>query len=241
MLSKELAKKRAGLIDANHAACHVLPSELAEHMAAIGRDTTYLTTIDQEGNIVSLIQSNFAGFGTGMVAPGTGFALQNRGALFTLEPGLPNTIAARKRPLHTIIPGFMRKGDVTIGFGIMGGFNQAQAHAQFVANVVDFGMNIQAALDAPRFTKLTFEGCDVEIESGVRGSVLEELRAKGHKFAVHQGVSMTMGRGNAVMRDGKGTNYGSSDPRADGEAIPQSPPWRLGQTSQSAVPAPVSH
>jgi gamma-glutamyltranspeptidase/glutathione hydrolase len=123
----------------------------------------------------------------------------------------------------------MRKGDVTIGFGIMGGFNQAQAHAQFVANVVDFGMNIQAALDAPRFTKLTFEGCDVEIESGVRGSVLEELRAKGHQLKVHQGVSMTMGRGNAVMRDGNGTNYGGSDPRGDGEGIPQSPPWRLGK------------
>lgn len=121
----------------------------------------------------------------------------------------------------------MKKGDVTIGFGIMGGFNQAQAHAQFVANVVDFGLNIQAALDAPRFTKLTFEGCDVEIESGVRGSVLDELRAKGHKLAVHQGVSMTMGRGNAVMRDGQSTNYGGSDPRGDGEAIPQSPPWRL--------------
>ena len=97
----------------------------------------------------------------------------------------------------------MKKGDVTIGFGIMGGFNQAQAHAQFVANVVDFGLNIQAALDAPRFTKLTFEGCDVEIESGVRSSVLEELRAKGHELKVHQGVSMTMGRGNAVMRDGQ--------------------------------------
>jgi gamma-glutamyltranspeptidase/glutathione hydrolase len=233
MLSKDLAKKRAALINPDHAACHVLPSQLAEHLAAIGRDTTYLTAIDQDGNIVSLIQSNFAGFGTGMVAPGTGFALQNRGALFSLDPGLPNTIAPRKRPLHTIIPGFMRKGDVTIGFGIMGGFNQAQAHAQFVANVVDFGLNIQAALDAPRFTKLTFEGCDVEIESGVRGSVLEELRAKGHKFAVHQGVSMTMGRGNAVMRDGKGTNYGGSDPRGDGEAIPQSPPWRLGQTAES--------
>lgn len=235
LLSKELAKKRAALINMNRAACHVLPSELAEHMAAIGRDTTYLTTIDEDGNIVSLIQSNFAGFGTGLVAPGTGFALQNRGALFSMEAGLPNTIAPRKRPLHTIIPGFMKKGDVTIGFGIMGGFNQAQAHAQFVANVVDFGLNIQAALDAPRFTKLTFEGCDVEIESGVGGSVLNELRAKGHQLVVHQGVSMTMGRGNAVMRGGNGTNYGGSDPRGDGEAIPQSPPWRLGQAAEGTT------
>ena len=98
MLSKDLAKKRAALINPDHAACHVLPSQLAEHLAAIGRDTTYLSVIDQEGNIVSLIQSNFAGFGTGLVAPGTGFALQNRGALFTLDPGLPNTIAPGNVP-----------------------------------------------------------------------------------------------------------------------------------------------
>lgn len=227
LLSKDLARKRAGLISLDRASCHVLPSELAEHMSKIGRDTTYLTAIDQDGNIVSLIQSNFASFGTGFVAPGTGFALQNRGALFTLEPGSPNTIAARKRPLHTIIPGFMKKGDVTIGFGIMGGFNQAQAHAQFVSNVVDFGLNIQAALDAARFTKLTFEGCDLDIESGVPLEVRSELMQKGHLLTILNGYSMTTGRGNAVMRDANGTNYGASDPRGDGEAIPQSAPWRL--------------
>jgi gamma-glutamyltranspeptidase/glutathione hydrolase len=191
----------------------------------MGRDTTYLSVIDQEGNIVSLIQSNYSSFGTGLVAPGTGFALQNRGALFTLQPGQPNTIAARKRPLHTIIPGFMQKGDVTIGFGIMGGFNQAQAHAQFVANVVDFGLNLQAALDAPRFTKLTFEGCDVQMESGVPADVRKQLTERGHQLKILNGYSMTMGRGNAVMRDAQSVNYGASDPRGDGEAIPQSPPW----------------
>ena len=97
--------------------------------------------------------------------PGTGFALHNRGALFTLDEAHPNVLAPRKRPLHTIIPAFMQKGDVRIGFGIMGGFNQAQAHAQFVANIVDYGMDIQQALEAGRFTKGTFSGADVERRS----------------------------------------------------------------------------
>lgn len=227
LLSKELARKRAALINPDRAACSVMPSQLAEHLSAIGRETTYLSVIDQRGNIVSLIQSNFSAFGTGLVAPGTGFVLQNRGALFSLKPGLPNTIDARKRPLHTIIPGFMQKGETTIGFGIMGGYNQAQAHAQFIADIADFGLNIQAALDAPRFTKLTFEGCDVQMESGIPAAVRGQLAAKGHQIKVLQGVSMTMGRGNAVMRNGKGTNYAASDPRGDGEAIMQSPPWEL--------------
>lgn len=227
LLSKELARKRAALINPDRAACSVMPSQLAEHLSAIGRETTYLSVIDERGNIVSLIQSNFSAFGTGLVAPGTGFVLQNRGALFSLKPGLPNTIDARKRPLHTIIPGFMQKGETTIGFGIMGGYNQAQAHAQFIADIADFGLNIQAALDAPRFTKLTFEGCDVQMESGIPAAVRGQLAAKGHQIKVLQGVSMTMGRGNAVMRNGKGTNYAASDPRGDGEAIMQSPPWEL--------------
>lgn len=227
LLAKDLAKKRAALINSTRASCHVEPSQVAERMAKIGRDTTYLSVIDQDGNIVSLIQSNFAAFGTGYVAPGTGFALQNRGALFNLDPGTPDVIAARKRPLHTIIPGFMKKGDVEIGFGIMGGFNQAQAHAQFVANLVDYGMNIQAALSAARFTKPTFEGCDVEIEARVPQPVLQQLTAWGHQLTVLNDYSMSMGRGNVVMLNGKGTKYGASDPRADGEAIPQSPPWQL--------------
>src|SRR5439155_18255542 len=107
---------------------------------------------------------NYAGFGSGLVPPGTGFMLQNRGALFSLETGHPNALEPRKRPLHTIIPAFLHKDSVHIGFGIMGGWNQAQAHAQFVSNVVDFGMNIQAALESPRFTKMTFGGLDVAME-----------------------------------------------------------------------------
>ncbi len=229
LLSKQLAKKRADFIDPSHAHCSVSPSEVAEQLTRGGRDTTYLTAIDQDGNIVSLIQSNFDSFGTGLVAPGTGFALQNRGELFTLEPGKPNSLAPHKRPLHTIIPGFMQKGDEVIGFGIMGGFNQAQAHAQFVSNVADFGMNIQAALSAPRFTKPTFEGCDLLIESRVPEAVRNELSAKGHQLEVVHAYSLSMGRGNAVMLDAKGMHYGASDPRADGEAVPQTPPWNASQ------------
>ena len=161
LLDKRRAARRAASIDPARAAAHVEPDHLDGLTTGPGGDTVYLAAIDREGNIVSLIQSIFQGFGSGLVAPGTGFALQNRGALFTLEPGHPNELAPGKRPLHTIIPGFMRKGDVRIGFGIMGGFNQAQAHAQFVANVADFGLDIQQALEAGRFTKPTFSGLDV--------------------------------------------------------------------------------
>jgi gamma-glutamyltranspeptidase/glutathione hydrolase len=226
LLSKELARKRADSIDPNHAHCSVLPSELTERLNTMAAETTYLTAIDREGNIVSLIQSNFESFGTGLVAPGTGFALQNRGQLFTLEPNQPNTLEPHKRPLHTIIPGFMEKGDQRIGFGIMGGFNQAQAHAQFVSNVVDFGMNIQAALSAARFTKPTFAGCDLMIESRVPESVRAQLTAKGHQLQVLAPYAEEMGRGNAVTRDdADGVNFGASDPRADGEAVPELPVW----------------
>ena len=224
LLSKELAAKRAKLIQ-DRAQCQVLPSQLVSQLNAMASETTYLSVIDRDGNIVSLIQSNFNAFGSGLVAPGTGFVLQNRGALFSVEPNLPNSLAPRKRPLHTIIPAFMEKGDVKLGFGIMGGFNQAQAHAQFVSNVADFGMNIQAALEAARFTKLTFEGCDLLMESRVPESVRKELAAKGHQIQVVGAYSLDMGRGNAVMRDGAGVNFAASDPRADGEAIPEAPPW----------------
>jgi len=172
--------------------------------------------------MVSYIQSNYSSFGSGVVAAGTGFVLQNRGALFSLEAASPNVLASRKRPLHTIIPAFMAKGDVRIAFGIMGGWNQSQAHAQFVSDLVDHKMNIQAALEAPRFTKDTFAGCDVEIESRVAPEVRAELAAKGHQLKVRGPFSSAMGGGQAVMRDfGAGINYGASDPRKDGAAIPE--------------------
>lgn len=224
MVSKELADKRAKLIDMNKAACQVVPSDIEQQLDAHGKTTIYLSTIDKDGNIVSLIQSNFAGYGTGMVAPGLGFSFQNRGAGFQLTPGLPNSLAGHKRPLHTIIPAFMEKGDIHIGFGIMGGWNQAQAHAQFVANVVDYGMNVQAALEQPRFTKPTFQGCDVEMESTIPADVRAELAKRGHDIHLLEPFSFSVGQGEAVVRDTKrNVNFAGSDPRSDGEAIPQEP------------------
>src|SRR5437763_8044752 len=180
MLSKDLAKTRAGLVNMEKASCKVLPSEIKQELDAHGRETIYMSAIDKDGDIVSLIQSNYAGYGTGMVAPGAGFSFHNRGAGFNMEPGKPNSLAGHKRPLHTIIPAFMRKDDVTIGFGIMGGWNQSQAHAQFVSNVVDFNMNVQLALESARFTKATFDSCDVQIESRVGDAVGLELARLGH-------------------------------------------------------------
>jgi len=226
LLSKDLAAKRAALISMDQAAGKVLPSEVTAKLAARGSETIYLSTIDKDGNIVSLIQSNYGGYGTGMVAPGTGFSLHNRGAGFDLEPGKPNSLAGRKRPLHTIIPAFMRKDGVSIGFGIMGGWNQAQAHAQFVANVVDFGLNVQSALEAPRFTKQTFDGVDVEMESRVPESVRSDLARRGHKIQLLPPLSFTVGQGEAVMRDAaRGVNFAAADPRSDGAAIPQAPQY----------------
>ena len=130
----------------------------------------------------------------------------------------------RKRPLHTIIPAFMEKDNVRIAFGIMGGWNQSQAHAQYVSHIVDFNQNIQAAMETPRFTKITFEGCDVELENRFPGNTLAELKAKGHLLQLHNGYSNTFGGGQAVMRDfATGVNYGASDPRKDGAAVPELP------------------
>ena len=224
MLSKDLAKQRASLIDMRSAHDNVLPSEIGQELAAHGHETIYLSTIDKDGNIVSLIQSNYEGYGTGMVAPGAGFSLHNRGAGFDLRPGKPNSLEGRKRPLHTIIPAFMRKGDVTIGFGIMGGWNQSQAHAQFVANLVDFEQSPQLALESARFTKQTFDGVDVQMESRVPEAVREDLAQRGHLVETVGAFSMSMGNGEAVMRDrGRAVNFGASDPRTDGAAIPEQP------------------
>jgi len=214
LLSKERAAERAKLIDPDHANCEVEAGTLPG-----GGDTTYLSVVDRDGNMVSLIQSNYAEFGSGIVASGTGFALQNRGALFNLDPQSPNALAGRKRPLHTIIPAFAQKGDTRIAFGIMGGWNQSQAHAQFIANLVDYKMNIQAALEAPRFTKRTFPGCDVQMENRIPQKTRDELTAKGHKIQVMGTFSTAVGGGQAVMRDfSSGVNYGASDPRKDGQA-----------------------
>jgi gamma-glutamyltranspeptidase/glutathione hydrolase len=218
MLDKQYALDRSKLIDTSKANCNVEPGK----PPAPGDDTIYLSVVDKDGNMVSLIQSNYENFGSGVVPEGAGFALQNRGALFTLDPQHPNALAGHKRPLHTIIPAFMSKGDLKIAFGIMGGWNQAQAHAQFVANVVDFGMNIQAALEAARFRKTTFEGCDLQIEARVLPSVRAQLESMGHKLEVRGDFSPVMGGGQAVLRNfSTGVNFGGSDPRKDGAAIPE--------------------
>src|SRR6266852_249073 len=214
LLSKDWAKQRAQLIDAEHAQCEVGAGELPG-----GSDTTYLSVVDREGNMVSLIQSNYSGFGSGIVAAGTGFALQNRGGLFSLDPSSPNALAGHKRPRHTIIPGFAQKGETRMAFGIMGGWNQSQAHAQFMANIADFKMNIQAALEAPRFSKHTFAGCDVMMENRLSGGVRKELGDKGHRIEVMGTYSSAVGGGQVVLRDfAAGVNYGASDPRKDGQA-----------------------
>ncbi|PYR80611.1 MAG: gamma-glutamyltransferase [Acidobacteria bacterium] len=224
LLSKQHGIERAQLIDPRKAACDVEPSKLTGVTTAQGGDTIYLSVIDKDGNIVSLIQSLYSSWGSGIVAPDTGVMLHNRGALFTLEAGHPNLLAGHKRPLTTLVPAFMSKGDVKIGFGIMGGFNQAQAHAQFVSNVADFGLDVQEALEAGRFTKTSFEGCDVDVEQLVPEKTRTELEALGHEVRVIPPRSGTFGYGQAVMSDGSGVHFGGSEPRHDGEAIPEAPP-----------------
>lgn len=217
LLSKEYAAQRAKQIDPEHANCNPGPGSPETS------DTTYLAAVDKDGNIASLIQSNYSAFGSGVVVQGMGFALQNRGALFTLDPNHPNVLAPRKRPFHTIIPGFMERGDVHIGFGIMGGANQPLAHAQFVSNLVDYGMNVQGALDSPRFTVAgNTLSCDIVIESRVKPEVLQALRSKGHNLIVRKEFTALMGRGQAVLHNSKTrTNFAGSDPRADGAAEPE--------------------
>jgi gamma-glutamyltranspeptidase / glutathione hydrolase len=217
MVSKTWAASRAKLIDMTTANCRVAAGTLPP-----GGDTIYLSVVDRDGNMVSLIQSNYENFGSGIVVPGTGFVLQDRGALFNLDPGAPDELAGHKRPLHTIIPAFMTHGDERIAFGIMGGWNQSQAHAQFVSHIVDYGQNIQEAMETARFTKISFGGCDVQLEDRVPAGVPAALEARGHVLTMHTGFSNAFGGGQAVMRDvATGVNYGASDPRKDGEAIPE--------------------
>jgi gamma-glutamyltranspeptidase/glutathione hydrolase len=219
ILSKSYAHERAKLIDPSQANCNVTNG------APPSSDTTYLTAVDKDGNIVSLIQSNYELFGSGITVRGMGFALQNRGALFSLDPASPNVVAPRKRPFHTIIPAFMERGDQHIGFGIMGGANQPVAHAQFVSDIADYGMNLQAALDAPRFTIHPSRGCNITIESRVPAEVRDRLTSMQHLLQVQREYSSAMGRGQAVMHDSsKNINYAGSDPRADGSAEPEPPP-----------------
>ena len=217
LLSKEYGSRRAASIHPDKADCN------PDAGSPSTSDTTYLTVVDKNGNIVSLIQSNYSGFGSGVVVNKMGFVLQNRGGLFTLDSRHPNALQGRKRPFHTIIPAFMEKGDMHIGFGIMGGANQPLAHAQFVSNLVDYGMNVQAALEAPRFTVTGGQvSCEIVIESRVKPEVLRQLQDKGHKLIVRREYTSLMGRGQAILHDSRtGMNFAGSDPRADGVAEPE--------------------
>jgi gamma-glutamyltranspeptidase / glutathione hydrolase len=219
LLSRNYAERRAALINPNMANCQ------PEAGTPPASDTTYLATVDQDGNIASMIESNYDYFGSGVAVDGMGFVLQDRGALFRLDPAHPDSLGPHKRPLHTIIPGFMQRGDIHIGFGIMGGSNQPLAHAQFVSNIVDYGMNIQAAMSAPRFTipdgPLT---CRILIESRVPSSAVDGLQSLGDVIDVRKDYSAMMGRGQAVLYNSETRmKYAASDPRADGDAEPQPP------------------
>lgn len=237
MRSKAYAAERAKLVNASKATC----SPDAGTPSGTDNGTTYLSAVDAEGNMISLIQSNYStvGFGAGIAVADAGFVWHNRGAGFSFDPASANVLAGRKRPLHTIIPAFMEKGDTRVAFGIMGGWNQAQAHAQFVSNIADFGMNIQGAIDAPRFSKETFPGCDVNFESRIPDGVLKALAAMGHEIVMRGDYSSTrMGAGQAVMRNyTTGINAGASDPRKDGSAVSELLPIRPREPLRRPAPA----
>jgi gamma-glutamyltranspeptidase/glutathione hydrolase len=177
--------------------------------------TVYLAAADENGMMVSLIQSNYMGFGSGVVVPGTGISLQNRGAGFSLEPGHPNEVAGGKRPFHTIIPGFLtRDGAPLAAFGVMGGPIQPPGHVQTLVRLVDHGMNPQAILDAPRWK---IDGESIDIESSAAAALREGLAAMGHRIEGKSDSYMDFGAGQFIVRTEGGYACGS-DPRRDGQA-----------------------
>ena len=216
LLSKDYARRRAALIHPSKARRDVVCGEVT------GSDTIYLAVVDRQGNIASWIQSIYGYFGSGITVERMGFVLQNRGAGFTLDPHHPNVLAGGKRPYHTIIPGFMERDERHIGFGIMGAQNQPLAQAQFVSNLADYGMNLQEALEAPRFfTSAPLSG-DVSMEARVPLATTERLAELGHRIERAREYTQEAGRGQAVMRDSNtATNYAASDPRTDGCATPE--------------------
>ena len=223
LLSDDYAAERDGLIDMRKAAIefpHGDPEALREG------DTIYLTTADAHGNMVSLIQSNYRGMGSGMTPPGLGFVLQDRGELFSLEAGHPNAYAPGKRPFHTIIPAFITKdGNPWISFGLMGGDMQPQGHVQIVVNLIDFGMGLQEAGDAPRIYHWGSsaptggsmrDGGITALETGFDYSVVRELIHRGHTVQVDVG---NYGGYQAIMKHPEfGVYFGASESRKDGQA-----------------------
>jgi gamma-glutamyltranspeptidase/glutathione hydrolase len=176
--------------------------------------TVYLAAADGEGNMVSMIQSNYMGFGSGLVVPGAGVALQNRGRNFSLDPDSPNFLGPFKKPYHTIIPGFLSKEGRAVGpFGVMGGFMQPQGHMQVVSNLIDFHMNPQEALDAPRWQWAG--GRTVELERGTPEYIAAGLAARGHDVRIPV-TSEGFGRGEIIIRTKDGSLAGATEPRTDG-------------------------
>jgi gamma-glutamyltranspeptidase / glutathione hydrolase len=214
MLTDEFIAERRGHLDPTRARERVDPGPLRTKS-----ETIYLAVADADGNMVSFINSNYDYFGSGIVVPGTGFALHNRGAGFTLTPDLPNTVAPGKRPFHTLIPGFVTR---TVGgrdapymsFGLMGGGVQAQGHVQFLLNHFVFGMDVQEAIDAPRFRH--YDGQRVALEAPIGDSVRAALTAMGHVLIDQPTIAF--GGAQAIVRLPKGFAAGS-DPRKDGMAV----------------------
>jgi gamma-glutamyltranspeptidase/glutathione hydrolase len=223
LLSKEYAAARRRLIDPMRAATSLEAGALTR----VGRDTVTLATADSEGNMVALIQSNYRGLGSGLAPTGLGFVFQDRGELFDLTPGRPNSYAPGKRPFHTIIPGFVTKdGEAWLAFGVMGGDFQPQGHVQILVNLIDFGMGLQEACDAPRIAHegssdptgkpLAAGGGTLTLESGFAPQTLEALAKLGHAFRDRRGI---YGGFQGIRRDAKtGVLFGASDARKDGQA-----------------------
>lgn len=217
MLSKAYAAERRAAISPDHALTDVTFGRPVPNA-----DTVYLTVVDGEGNACSFINSLYQGFGTGMVVPGTGIALQNRGALFSLDPAHPNFLQGRKRPYQTIIPAMATRGsEMWLSFGVMGGFQQPQGHMQVLSNMVDFGMDPQEALDALRFSINVEESGTVRVEEGLDPAVIGELKKRGHKVEVLSGYERSaFGGGQVISRDPEtGVLTAGSEPRKDGAAV----------------------
>src|SRR5208283_169673 len=207
LLDNEYLKQRAALIDHKRAK----PASAGTPNGG----TVYLTAADAAGVMVSMIQSNYLGFGSGVVVGGTGISLQNRGANFAVAPGHPNRVGPNKRPYHTIIPGFVTKdGAPVMSFGVMGGPMQPQGHAQVMVRIADYGQNPQAACDGPRFRWV--QGMDVSVEDNFPPAVVEDLRKRGHRIVTVDDYNQ-FGSGQMIWKMDGGW-LAASDPRRDGQA-----------------------
>ncbi len=215
LLDDAYLAQRAQMIQLDHA-------QDFDHGTPKPGGTIYLTAADDQGNMISYIQSNYTGFGSGMVVPGTGIALQNRGCCFTLEQGHPNQAGPGKRPYHTIIPAFVTRAgsdgndEPVMSFGVMGGFMQPQGHAQVLIRLADYRQNPQAALDAPRYQVTT--GKKVIIEPGFDQRTYDKLRDMGHDLTISERRTVSHGRGQCIYRLDDGY-LAASDQRSDGQAV----------------------